>query len=469
MARSYLENISKARFTEATLKRMYELVNRGKTDAAFQKLVYGIVGKKMPGEWKNYRGEIEAVFHWFKANHDYRRDPFDVELVQDVWATMDRKRFDCDDASIFLGTACEILGAPSRFVVVSTKPDREPEHVYVECFVGGQWMPLDASVQWSNAGWEPQDGVTHRKVWDRKSVGLGTSDDLPLEGLGMTRWEGGFADRMYQTILADGSVDPNVYTYAQHMPGHQVLSHRLIPSSDIAPFADQKRMTQPDDPSLPYPEELPISSWFTPAQRRTSTPGPVPQFLDPNAWTGEIPTMENDPSYINPQPTVTEENMVSDLAGLGIDVRKLRPEALHKIRDEYKRCHHECLRKKHAEMKVSRLPTAASRVALSGHGDDYNLVGLGATTVIDEIAAMAKNILGIGQASTLDQAVNLATSVYKEREAAKLAAAKAQAEAEARARAASYGGGVISAGMGPWVVPALVVGVLLVAGKVMTR
>lgn len=466
MARSYLENIAKSRFTEATLKRMYELVNRGKTDAAFQKLVYGIVGKKMPGEWKNYRGEIETVFNWFKANHDYRRDPFDVELVQDVWATMDRKRFDCDDASIWLGAACEILGAPARFVVVSTKPDREPEHVYVECFVGGSWLPLDASVQFSNAGWEPQDGVTHRKVWDRRSVGLGTSDDLPLEGLGMTRWEGGLADRMYQPVLVDGSLDPNAYTFAPHMPGAQVLSDRLIPSSAIAPVADQKPMAQPDDPALPYPGALPTASWFTPAERRTSTPGPLPMFLDPDAWTGEIPTMENDPSYYNPQPTVTEAHMVSDLAGLGVDVRRLRPEALHRIRDEYKRCHQECLRKKHAEMKALRAPAAAR---LSGHGDDYNLVGFGEATAVDAIAVMAKNILGIGEASTLDQAITLATQIYKEREAQKLAEAKARAEAEARARAAASGSGVLSAGMTPWVVPALVVGALIVAGKVMAR
>jgi hypothetical protein len=484
VARSYLEDIPKSRFTSATLKRMYELVNRAKTDAAFQKLVYGIVNRKMPGQWKDYRGEVEAIFHWFKDNHDYRRDPFDVELLQDVWATMDRKRFDCDDASIWLGAACEILGAPARFVVVSTKPDREPEHVYVECFVGGQWTPLDASVRWSNAGWEPQDGITDRKVWDRRSVGLGTTDELPLEGLGMSmgngHWEGGFARRMYRPEIGP-EVSDDSRTFAHPMPGSAVFSRRESPPKMIAKLADQKPLTQPDDPGVPYPDELPISSHLTPDERYTSTPGPVPMFLDPNAWTGEIPTMDHDPSYYNPQPTVTAEDMVADLAGLGIDVRHLRRDQIEALRKEYLRCAEECRRKFHdeklklvrarqAEMTdlrakyIARGVRAPAVAALSGHGDDYNLVGLG--DLVGDIAAMAKNILGIGQASTLDQAVNIATSIYQQRQAEKLAIEKAKVEAEARARA--YEAGVApSTGMTKWIVPALVVGALVVAGKVL--
>ncbi len=43
MAQSLLEDLPEQAFTDATIKRMFELVNRAKTDAAFQKLIYGAV------------------------------------------------------------------------------------------------------------------------------------------------------------------------------------------------------------------------------------------------------------------------------------------------------------------------------------------------------------------------------------------------------------------------------------------
>ena len=58
MAQSLLEDLPEQAFTDSTIRRMYELVNRAKTDASFQKLIYGVVNGSMPGQWKNYRQEI---------------------------------------------------------------------------------------------------------------------------------------------------------------------------------------------------------------------------------------------------------------------------------------------------------------------------------------------------------------------------------------------------------------------------
>jgi hypothetical protein len=162
---------------------MYDLVDKAKVDAQFQKLIYGVVNHSMHGRWKDYAGEIKTIFDWFKRTVDYRRDPVGVELLQDVWATLDRARGDCDDASIFLAAASEILGAQARFVTVSTRPDGEPSHVYVVSHVGGKWTGLDAIVPASYPGWEPPQ-VTNRKVWARGDVGL-SGEPVELEGLGM--------------------------------------------------------------------------------------------------------------------------------------------------------------------------------------------------------------------------------------------------------------------------------------------
>ena len=95
MAQSLLEDLPEQAFTDATIRRMYDLINRGKVDPTFQKLIYSVVNSSMPGQWKNYRQELANILKWARTVADYRRDPYGVELLQDVWATMDRKRGDC--------------------------------------------------------------------------------------------------------------------------------------------------------------------------------------------------------------------------------------------------------------------------------------------------------------------------------------------------------------------------------------
>ena len=186
MAPSILEDLSEQTFTESTIRKMYRLIDRAKTDAEFQKLVYGLVNSAMPGQWKDYRRELSTVFNWFKKNVDYRRDPYGVELLQDVWATLDRKRADCDDATTWMAAASEILGSPSRIVTVSTRQSREPNHVYAEALVGGRWQGLDATIPQSYVGWAPPH-VTARRIWTRKELGLAGDEDLDgIEGLGMS-------------------------------------------------------------------------------------------------------------------------------------------------------------------------------------------------------------------------------------------------------------------------------------------
>jgi hypothetical protein len=323
VARSLLENLPESTITEDTIRRMYGLVDSGKTDDKFQRIVYSIVNRSMRGQWKDYEREINTVFQWFKDHCDYRRDPYGVELIQDVWATMDRKRFDCDDACIWLGAACEILGAPVRFVTVSTRPDNQPSHVYAECFAGGRWIPLDATVPWASVGWEPTE-VKNKQVWSRKKVGLaGYYDDEPgMEGLGMiaprngTHWEGGFANRMFQVKPGVPVSTKAGDTWAFPPPGRAFVSERLRPSNFIAMSSQKPSM--PAAGGRPYFVSPPIRSHMTPAElRHTISRKRVPVNLNLNQVWPPVPTWGPDPSYMYPQAAVPKkETIMTGLAGL---------------------------------------------------------------------------------------------------------------------------------------------------------
>jgi hypothetical protein len=336
VARAFLEDIPESRFTESTIRRMFELVDQAKTDEKFQKLIYGIVNKSMHGNWKDYRREVEVLLEWFKKRHDYRRDPHNVELLQDVWATLDRKRFDCDDATIFMCGGAEILGAPCRIVTVSTRANKEPSHVYLQAYLEGRWQGVDAIVPWAPVGWEP-DEITAKKIWTRGDVGLAGYEEPAMEGLGHMRYlessnpdgwtddqynvgprknyEGGFASPGRMVVNPTGIPNDGSDTYAPGMPGAVVIPNRVTPSSLIHSTADREELPLPGDRVR---NEYPITSHQTPGQLWTLLPGSkMPLDFDKNIWTGDVPVNESVVDYTLPQPYAQSEEQIIDLAGLG--------------------------------------------------------------------------------------------------------------------------------------------------------
>lgn len=320
MAKSILEDLSEQTFTDSTIRRMFSLVDRAKTDAEFQKLIYGLVNRAMPGQWKNYKGELSTVFNWFKKNVDYRRDPYGVELLQDVWATLDRKRGDCDDATIFMAAAAEILGSPARIVTVSTRPSQEPNHVYAEAFVGGRWQGLDATVSHSYVGWTPPQ-VTARKIWTRKELGLSTSDDLEgIEGLGMS--DDIYATEFYGTMtpvsgrLAPGVRDDISKTDAPGIPGVTNISERRIWRAPVANNSEWTSDPRPGGgvygPALPVAKRpLPQDLWYL-VDRVL-----VPKVLDPDdAWWGAVPTAREDFDRMLPGANEREKQYLREIASV---------------------------------------------------------------------------------------------------------------------------------------------------------
>jgi hypothetical protein len=487
---------------------MYKLVDGGKTDEKFQRIVYGIVNRAMRGQWKQYRREIEIVYDWFKQNHDYRRDPANVELLQDVWATMDRKRFDCDDAVIWLGAAIEILGAPIRFVTISTRADREMSHVYLEAFVDGRWTPVDAIIPWATVGWEPTEGVTAKKIWTRSDVGLSGYEERPMEGLGMhdsnpenwtddsynvnghKKFEEGFASGFF-AVNPTGIPNDVSHTFAAGQPGSEIEMLRLQVSKEVNSTANPHQTERAGGGT--YSPERPIENNPHPQDIYPVIPmQDVPLSMDRDLWTGRVPDAVLDPYAILPEKFVPEQQYLTDLAGLGgIDVSKLTPEERKRICEEYKQCLIECCR---------RVDEAARRILEKRGGTMSGLNGMGtylgqsaqdiAQSVISSASSsggampsgqaafdIAQSVISVthesGQPTTpglLDTLIATGLSTWQAMQRQKELAAQAEIERQRTAQAQAMAaagyrppGPAIGEGLPSWLLP-VGIGVALLAG-----
>jgi antitoxin (DNA-binding transcriptional repressor) of toxin-antitoxin stability system len=316
-----LENVSENRLTDETIRRMFQLVGQAVTDPKFQELVYQIT-QAVPG--KDYSGEVRSIFNWVKANIKYTRDPYGVELVQDVWSTINRGRADCDDFSILIAAMGEVMGNPSRFVTVSTRPDKEPCHVYPELNTRGRWTALDVTVAGSSPGWRPSAGITDRRIWTRGDVGVSGYESATVEGLGMVAPF--FRSSVGPINLTPGTPNDISHTYTEMERGPAVQIHRPQPGTPRAMVARYSDTTsQPGPGGIPYDGHYPIRSqrsyqdaWSFIARKD------VPIHL--NAW-GYMEPWKTDWSKALPQPNVSEKQLMmnswsgygSGLAGVDAD------------------------------------------------------------------------------------------------------------------------------------------------------
>jgi len=339
--RSTLEDIEAPRFTESTIKKMWDLVNDAKTDPEFQKIVYGIVNGQMKGVWKNYARELQTILDWVRRHVDYRRDPHGVELLQAPKYTLEVGRADCDDYVVLISAMAEVLGFPTRFVTVSTRPDGEPSHVYLEVLSGNRWTPIDAIVQSAPVGWQPTHGVKNKIIWDRASVGVSGDEELTPEisGLGMdpfanphhwTNWdvqvadghpklyEDGFASNFF--VVPQPGIDNDVaktFAAAQPAPATMMRREARVPK-DVALLQDPLQMARPGGGT--YPSKLDIVSFKTPRELWNLVDrDDVPLVFDPDAMVGRPPIIQDytNPNYLLPDRVVDEKNALTDLAGLG--------------------------------------------------------------------------------------------------------------------------------------------------------
>ena len=90
----------------------------------------------------------------------YRKDPFGVERVADIWSTLyalnpNEPEGDCGIKSLFFASCCAILGHKPFFVVIKQRPNQKAfNHVYNAVLLEGRMHYYDPTPQDKPAGFE---------------------------------------------------------------------------------------------------------------------------------------------------------------------------------------------------------------------------------------------------------------------------------------------------------------------------
>lgn len=142
-----------------TLDAMAEIVRADRTQPDLRTFVLReIVGPSVAGH--DHAGEINKIFAFAQSGITYRKDPFGVERVADIWSTLyalnpNEPEGDCGIKSVFFASCCAILGHKPFFVVVKqSKSQWAFNHVYNAVLLNGEIQYFDATPQDAPAGWQ---------------------------------------------------------------------------------------------------------------------------------------------------------------------------------------------------------------------------------------------------------------------------------------------------------------------------
>lgn len=134
---------------------MVRLVRTWRKDPGIWKLSREIV-RTVPA--KDFRGQVERIFHWVKQHIRYVNDVRDVETIATPKAILEVSSGDCDDMAVLLASLLESVGHPTRFVALGFNGDNF-SHVLTETRLGSKWLSLDPTVAKSTVDWKPRDAT----------------------------------------------------------------------------------------------------------------------------------------------------------------------------------------------------------------------------------------------------------------------------------------------------------------------
>lgn len=169
--------------TNQTLDWMAALVRRDARDLQLRQFALSLVGD-CGGH--DFFCEIESLYNFVRDRITYRRDPVQVESVQDAKRTLFVfKTGDCDDLVVVLATLLATLGHRSRFVVLGRTREKYT-HVYLEVLTSRGWLPLDPTPEQATAGWEARGAI--RSTYEIFDEGKSNSLPFLLIGLLLLWW-----------------------------------------------------------------------------------------------------------------------------------------------------------------------------------------------------------------------------------------------------------------------------------------
>lgn len=184
--------------TSNTIEKMHTMVARAKLDPTIQKIAYWI--RAQNGGAASLSKELaDGIFWWVKRSGLFTPDPFQIEKIDDLLATMapivearQAGKYkgpalftgDCDSYATWVAALGGVLGFNYAFETVKVDRERPDEysHVYTALRVGNDWYPLDPSTKSADPGWRPQVAPSMLRRWPEKPI-----EDIPrsaLHGLG---------------------------------------------------------------------------------------------------------------------------------------------------------------------------------------------------------------------------------------------------------------------------------------------
>lgn len=145
---------------DRTLREMKRLALAAAKDPVVIDWAHGIV-RYVPE--RDADAEAGAFLAWVRRNTRYTHDPVSVELVKkprrmiEEWQKHGTIVADCDDQVTLLAAGLEVVGVPTRFVVVAAQPGaNEYSHVLIEYQSPKRgWTSMDPIVRGTGLGWFP--------------------------------------------------------------------------------------------------------------------------------------------------------------------------------------------------------------------------------------------------------------------------------------------------------------------------
>lgn len=133
--------------------------------AVAQKIIEGVAGH-------DFNSEIRALYSFARDQIKYRKDPVEVERVQDALRTLQFRSGDCDDKVVLLVTLLAVCGHRARLCVSGPVPGKWT-HVYCEVATPQGWLPLDPTPEAAQPGWQtnaPAKGIF--EIWPATSANI---------------------------------------------------------------------------------------------------------------------------------------------------------------------------------------------------------------------------------------------------------------------------------------------------------
>lgn len=141
-----------------TLQAMAQIVREDRLEPDLRIFVLREIVRDAPPQ--NFAAEVGKIFDFAQRRIVYRKDPFGVERVADMWSTLyalnpNEPEGDCGIKSLFFASCCAILGHKPFFVVIKQRPKQAAfNHVYNAVLLNGRLQYFDATPQDRPAGFE---------------------------------------------------------------------------------------------------------------------------------------------------------------------------------------------------------------------------------------------------------------------------------------------------------------------------